>query len=222
MSTTLIESIHKSIAEIEKCQQPFAWILPWAQTLSWVSCSFHSAIATTFLLSERCEKSFSFLLSERSEKCSRGFLVFRTLTPAWYFGATCMIPRCFFAHLLPWVVQVINSCYHCWNYADIQAMNVLPFRTTSPSFQSHIPCQATFDITCTPHLPSPFDTNGSFIILGFFVYKGWFCAFSPTKTKLIFRPTTNVFSLWIFVTAKQKQPFLAGSFCCIPRWIKRG
>ena len=29
-------------------------------------------------------------------------------------------------------------------------MNVLPFRTTSHSLRSHIPCQATFDSTCTP------------------------------------------------------------------------
>ena len=90
--------------------------------------------------SEPCHSNWSFRLNSLFCECVTrihgfGFFPrFRTPTHAWYFGATCMIPRCFFAHLLPWVVQVINSCYHCWNYADIQAMNVLPFRTTSPSF----------------------------------------------------------------------------------------
>ena len=179
-SRSVLESIHTFLTEIEKCQQPkFLTEIEKCQQLwsnPFINPSRKSRSVNNLLHGFRRERKrslgflvhltpqlqplFYFLKGVKSRflfyflndrKSALG--VFGFIDPnltRLNVGATCMIPRCFFAHLLPWVVQVINSCYHCWNYADIQAMNVLPFRTTSPSFQSHIPCQATFDNTCTP------------------------------------------------------------------------
>ena len=70
---------------------------------------------------------------------------------AWYSGIVLPTPS-------TWVVQVVNSCYHCWNYAGIQNTDALrihyhDIRAKPPSFQNHTPYLATFDATCTPQLP---------------------------------------------------------------------
>ena len=152
MSTThsnnLTESIQKSIMEIEKCQQPFAWILPSAQMLLWVSCSFYPENATTFTFWQVWKVFFTFWTLGKVLQEFGGLSYSDRMRLI--FGTTCMIPW-FLVH------DSHHSCYHCSTVATIVETTLTSklwtyFHSVPFSFiPKPYSLQATFDTTCTPH-----------------------------------------------------------------------
>ena len=98
--------------------------------------SANAPVGFVLILTRKCHhfyfltgvKSFLYFLNAR--KSAPGiwrFIVLRqNEVDFWYNMHDTLVPRAWFP---PQLLPLFNSCYHCWNYADIQAMNVLPFRT---------------------------------------------------------------------------------------------